>query len=316
MENRKLIKFGNSSYVISIPKQWMQKNNLNKGDLVYFTENGSNELILTPSNNQEQRVKLQDVTINIEGKNFNDIKREIVSSYIRNVHLIKIEGKNLDKKVREIRKYLSNLMALEVVEQNKDKIIAKDFLNMKKISMFQTIKKVDAIVDSMLRDSQHMFETDSYESLMVRDEDVNRLVNMVLRVSRYVMRKPHLIGNTGLTPFDFFKYLQVADNLERLGDEAKRLARYLRKVEVDDAGKREIVALYGEICDNYRNVMESFYNNDVERALELATKDGSIRERCDALSMKHSSCTYICVVAEKLKAMDYSIHSIGREVYQ
>jgi phosphate uptake regulator len=298
---------------------WTQKNNLKKGDLVYFNESNTNELLLSPQNGAGERVKLQEVSINTDGKSFTDIKREIVSAYIRNVHVLHIEGKNLDKKVREIREYLSGLMALEIVEHSGNKIVAKDFLNMKKISLFQTIKKIDLIVRGMFEDSLKIFDVDSYQSLMVRDEDINRLVTMVLRVSRYALRKPHLIQNTGLAPFDFFKYFQIADSLERIADETKRLSRYLRKIEGEDALKQEIVDIYQDIYAQYTGVMDAFYANDFHKALELASQDHLLRERCDALSARHTqilSMPYLCTVAEKLKTLDYCVESIGREIYQ
>ena len=241
-----------------------------------------------------------------------------MSAYIRNVHVINVEGKHLDKKVREIREFMSNLMALEVVEHNSNRIVAKDFLNMKKISLFQTIKKIDSVVRGMLVDSQKIFETDTYQSLMVRDEDVNRLVNMVLRVSRYALRKPSLVQSAGLTPFDFFKYLQVADALERIADEAKRLGRYMRKIEVADAIKQEILSIYQDLITHYEEVMDAFYANDIQKALLYASQDQGLRERCDALASmeKQGTCQYACTIAEKFKTMDYCIHSIGREVYQ
>ena len=62
MEYRKLIKFGNSSHVISIPNNWLKKNNLNKGDTVYLDENGGKELVLTPEKKEnviEDKEKLR-----------------------------------------------------------------------------------------------------------------------------------------------------------------------------------------------------------------------------------------------------------------
>ena len=316
MEYRKLIKFGNSSYVISVPKTWMTKNKLGKGDLVYLSENGNSELMITAANNTDERVKLQEATINVDGKSFSDIKREIDSSYIRNTHIITIQGKQLDKKVREIRKYISNLIALEIVEQNREKIVAKDYLNMKKISLFQTVKKIDSIIDSMLNDAKLTFQTDSYHSIMVRDEDINKLVNMIFRVSRYVMKKPHLVTHSGFTASDFFKYFQVADNLEKIGDEAKRLSRYMRALNVDEATKQAVTNIFEEIHILYRDVMTSFYDHDAERAIELATNDHSIRERCDSLASTNGNAVHLYTISEKLKILDYYIHSIGREVYQ
>ena len=71
MEYRKLIKFGESSFVVSIPKTWMTKNNLKKGDLVYFSENGNNELIIAPQLKEEDKEEKK-IIINADNK---DIKK-------------------------------------------------------------------------------------------------------------------------------------------------------------------------------------------------------------------------------------------------
>ncbi|MDO8656313.1 MAG: AbrB/MazE/SpoVT family DNA-binding domain-containing protein, partial [Nanoarchaeota archaeon] len=39
MEYRKLISFGKSSFVVSLPKSWVIQNKLKKGDLIYMEEN-------------------------------------------------------------------------------------------------------------------------------------------------------------------------------------------------------------------------------------------------------------------------------------
>src|SRR3989344_3870559 len=44
---RRIIKFGDSSHVISLPKKWIDKNNLKKGDLVVCNEE-TNELRILP----------------------------------------------------------------------------------------------------------------------------------------------------------------------------------------------------------------------------------------------------------------------------
>ena len=49
-EPRKLIKFGSSSHIISIPQKWIQSNSLKKGDMIFLTESNENELILSPKN--------------------------------------------------------------------------------------------------------------------------------------------------------------------------------------------------------------------------------------------------------------------------
>ena len=38
MEFRKLMAFGNSSFVVSVPKAWVEKNRLKKGDVLVVDE--------------------------------------------------------------------------------------------------------------------------------------------------------------------------------------------------------------------------------------------------------------------------------------
>ena len=52
MEPRKIIQFGNSSYVITLPQDWMKENNLDKGDKLNVTESGET-LILSVANKEK-----------------------------------------------------------------------------------------------------------------------------------------------------------------------------------------------------------------------------------------------------------------------
>ena len=67
MDYRKLIKFGESSHVISLPASWIRKNNLKKGDHIYFEENGNNELVIT-AEIKKFEPEQQEITIDIDGK--------------------------------------------------------------------------------------------------------------------------------------------------------------------------------------------------------------------------------------------------------
>ena len=48
MDTRRIISFGTSSYVVSVPKNWVRENNLKKGDLIHV-EDRKDELILSPN---------------------------------------------------------------------------------------------------------------------------------------------------------------------------------------------------------------------------------------------------------------------------
>ena len=61
MKNRKIIKFGNTSFVITVPTKWMKANNLQKGDELSFVQT-KDSLIYSIQKDKKQ----QEVTLNID----------------------------------------------------------------------------------------------------------------------------------------------------------------------------------------------------------------------------------------------------------
>ena len=49
MEQRKIMSLGKSSLVVSLPKEWMQINDLKKGDAVSFNIQRDRSLVVYPS---------------------------------------------------------------------------------------------------------------------------------------------------------------------------------------------------------------------------------------------------------------------------
>jgi bifunctional DNA-binding transcriptional regulator/antitoxin component of YhaV-PrlF toxin-antitoxin module len=67
-EVRRLIKFGDSSHVVSIPKDWIEKNNLQKGDLIFLDENEFGQLLISPDQKKIERVD-RGISVCIDKKN-------------------------------------------------------------------------------------------------------------------------------------------------------------------------------------------------------------------------------------------------------
>src|SRR3989338_2184617 len=151
MDFRKLIGFGKNSFVISLPKAWVQKNKLKKGDPIYIEENDG-DIRLYPSSMEEGDAK--ETTIDVDGKSIKEIKRELVPAYINNFTTITLTGKELKKRAKQIRNIIQDLVALEIIEETSEKVIAKSFLNVKDLSIKDLIRKMDIITRAMISDSR------------------------------------------------------------------------------------------------------------------------------------------------------------------
>ncbi|MEK6938507.1 MAG: phosphate uptake regulator PhoU [Nanoarchaeota archaeon] len=183
MEYRKLISFGKSSFVVSMPKSWVNQNKLKKGDLIYLEESGQNLLLSKSDIKKEEENKTK--VIAIDGKNINLIAREVNSSYILNFKTIVLKGKEIKDRIKEIQEIFQNLIALEVMEQTANTIVAKDFLNMEQVSVEEIIRKMDIITRTMMKESFGALTSDNYENINQRDKDVNRLYFLLYRTILY-----------------------------------------------------------------------------------------------------------------------------------
>lgn len=315
MEFRKIIKFGNSSHIVSLPKNWLEKNHLNKGDVIYFSENGNNELILSPQVKEISKEQ-KEISIDTTNKDIDSINREIISAYIRDYNIIKIHGADLKKKAEAVRNCLHGLVALEIMEQTKDIVIAKDFLNISNTSLRDLIRKLDIIVRAMMADTKLCVKEDHSDSIINRDLDVNRLTFLTFRVIKKALKDPEVAKAIDVGPINLVDSWRLANSLEGIADEAKRAARCIILMKSKEKNRKEFLQILDEIEKAYLDIMKAYHTVDIKLAFNVATKIKlEVMPRCNKLLeySENSSANIRCM--EKLKGIANHISDICRVIY-
>ncbi len=313
MEFRKLISFGKTSFVMSIPKSWVTKNNLKKGDLIALEEI-KNDLILSPKLDKP-RFAPKEITISINKKDPDQIKRELIPAYINNNNTIILVGDELKNRAKEVRDILHNLMALEIVEQTSSKIVAKDFLNMEKISISDQIRRMDIITRDMMSDSVATFKEDKYKNIEHRDEDINRIYYLIFRAFKAAIENSEITKAYGMETEELYNSMRIAEYIEKIADETKRIARYLRKSKLSKKKQDQLISIYKEINRLFLDTMKSYHTQNKKLAYESASRKKSIVDRCDEYYEENWKERYIPNIIEKMKMMTVDIHNIGRVIY-
>ncbi len=314
MEYRKLIKFGNSSHVISIPKGWIKKNDLKKGDHIYLEENGNSELILAPRENDGEGEE-KEVTINLDGMDFDEIKRQLYSKYIAGYDVINLLGKKeIKENENELRLALSKMTALEVIEHTKNKVVVKDFINTRAISIEGIIRRIDILIRSMLDELKITYKDDSY-SFTRRDQDINKLSNLALRTLKKAAEKPNIQKKIGIDNKSSLKMWDIINYLEHFGDELKRAARYLGSSKANKDLMDRFFEIAEKVGENYKNIMKARHNNDEALAYEVARNSENIIDQLNKLVKPNSDISFSHAVV-RLKTMEVFIKRIARTVYQ
>ncbi|HLC63242.1 MAG TPA: phosphate uptake regulator PhoU [Candidatus Nanoarchaeia archaeon] len=316
MENhRKLIKFGTSSYVISLPSRWITKNKLSKGSNLVVNESLNNELILSIGSTEKSEYK-KEIVIELKGKEATQLKREIISCYINNYNLVKIDGENIHKFKKEIQDVLRTLMGFEIVEENSRGIVLRDFIDLGEVSYEEIFRKIDVIIKSMMEDIKLLPKKDISENIASRDDQVNKLVYLLMRNMRFTLECPHLANEKNQMNVKYI--LNAWDtllNIERVADGIKRISRKMGRIRKDAKTFSDMLRIFTEIESFYKETLKTYYTCDVKSAYNLSLNKRRLADVCNKHHEKYWGVKQVPIILESFKDVISSIHNILRRVY-
>lgn len=313
-EYRRLIKFGNNSHVISVPKKWVDKHNLKKGDNVYLFENGKNELIIAPEKTSED-ITNREITINVDGKTNAVLRREIVAAYLNHYHTIKLEGSSIMDNAESIKSIINDLIALEIVEQTSSSIVTRDFMNMKELTLTELMHRMEIIVRSMIMDMQHIFERDYSKSFSERDKDIDRMFFAFKRGVFYALKYPNVLQEYKMDLTSLFRYYNVCYNLEAIGDKLKDVALLVRKKQLAPELQKKIKKLILAYEETYPEIIKVHATKNTEQSILLSVKKEELRRMCEQACNDVRSEPTVVSMCEKMRSVATHLHQILHDVH-
>lgn len=310
---RKLVKAGPSSHTIAIPKEWVKKHNLKKGDIVHLRDFSDKELIISANEQAQAPVITKEILIDVDNKKIDTIQREITAAYLNNYSLITLSGNSIPEKAKSIRQMVQNFVALEITEQNTKKISAKDFLNLKEISVDKTIKRMDMMIRTMFEDlaASTQSKTQLQESLELRDEDINRLYFLLVRLLKSSMVEQTIAKQLELQNKDILSYWQIVHDLENIADRIKQATEIIAKNST--AQLKQVLELYKKIQNAYENVMKAHYQKDKSAADLVAQKRIEIDE-CASTLISSQKKQFEIRLAENANSINTHVVNLARQV--
>lgn len=296
---RKLVKAGLASHTIALPKAWLDKNKLKKGDMLYVLEKSDKELLIRTQEQQDLSTQ-GEAEISVDGKDLDMIQREITSAYINNYSTINLSGATLPQKARNIRDMLQSFVALEITEQTQKKLVAKDLLNLKEISVDKTIRRMDMVLRSIMQDAIGSIDHDLEESIQLRDEDINRLYFLLVRLLKQGLRQQTMAEYLGLQAEQIPGIWQLSVCIENIADHCETLSRLFP--QLSNAEERKgLKAIYKSIQKLYTDAITSYYEKNRQTAHQVLSDRTVLEPQWDDFLSAHQHH----VVAQIVKTFEY-----------
>tara|TARA_B100001167_G_scaffold166854_1_gene116009 strand:- start:739 stop:1719 length:981 start_codon:yes stop_codon:yes gene_type:complete len=215
---RRLQKIG-SSILVSLPKEWIDANNLDKGIQVEI-ETGNDSISI--STNKEIR-PTKELVISYPLHKEENIVADITGAYLLGYDVIEINSKStISGEDREqIRNSMRRLVGMEIIEEDASHINMQFLLDSTTLNPEKILKRMSSIALGMYDDVTNALISDdksNLESLSNRDIEVNRQYFLLVRLIRSTLVDTRLANAFNLENIDILDYRVAANILENAGD--------------------------------------------------------------------------------------------------
>ena len=286
-ETRKLQFTGKSSYIVSLPKQWILDLGLKRGDKIRVTRKGSSALQIYPPEFYPKVTRSEDAKIEIDTEEEPaTIIRKLISLYFLGFKTLNIKPKTgMLKPVQRtaIKGAVKRmLMGAEIISDSSSGITIQVLVNMLELSVDGAFKRMIHLAKSMLNDailSVREVNLDLAKEVINTDDEVDRFGFYIIRQLKIAIQNEHMLKEMGFgNARNCLGYRLVVKNIERTGDHAAFIAKDL--LEFKKGIKKEILAKIQDMNDFSVSVLDdaclALFKGDYVQAEKTIEKSGEI----------------------------------------
>ena len=311
-ELRKVQRTQSGTFFVCLPKPWAERYGLKRGSVVALTETSDGKLLI----DTEYAVEPSPRTITLKPGAY--LSREIIGKYLLGFDIITVEAKDrISFEVRgTVKNAVSRLIGLEIVEEDYSRIVMQCLLEPSSFPPEKILRRGYTIAAGMHHDVVNALvdgDINLAKSIIARDDEVNRLHFLLVRILRTIIQNPSLTEKLGVRPIECLDYRIVASLVEAIGDECVRVAMKtveLKGTKLGEDLKKSLVDFHMVCFEAHENALKAFFAGDTD----LAENVRLIREKVEKMS---ASIEKIAKV-QSLDALPHvlAVASILRQIYE
>jgi len=277
METRRVQITGGTTLIVSLPKSWVNKVNLTAGDEVTLKPQSDGSLSIRTKNSPDVH---NTKVIYIEGKDGDNLGREIIAAYIAGFTSIEFKATKILSKQRDtVRKTVNMLIGPEIIEETLDKIVLQDILNPAELSVKKSIRRMHMITRAMQENAIRSLKEKDFDlakDVMDRDNEVDKLFLLVSKQFRMVMRDISIADKFDMSMEEHLDMRLAATPLERIGDHATKICNSVIQIG-DKEVPPEIVKSIDEMNKQSLKIVEDSIDALFKKNIDLANTTFSRR---------------------------------------
>jgi phosphate uptake regulator len=297
---RKIQFTGKSSYIVSLPKEWIKEQGIRQGDQVSVVRQGSSIIEIKPVNFGRRSTSDAATLIITSKDDKHAITRKLIALYFLRYKTINVKPKNgrIDPNQRiAIRNTVKKiLMGAEITADSTNEITVQVLINLVELSIDGAFKRMLHLSKAMQNDALLALGENNKElaqEVVNSDDDVDRFSFYIIRQLTIAIENSHMLEEMGFANArDCMGYRIVVKNIERLADHAVSLSQDI--LDFENPLPKKIIDKIKEMSDFSLNVID-------DSCLALFKNDYTGAEK--AIGESHNISKYEKKILELLKTI-------------
>lgn len=326
---RRVQSTGRGSYIISLPKEWVEDIGLKRGSEIAFNIQPDNSLLLVPRKILEKEgkntTKQKEYYINVDPKEPPESTLRLIRAlYAIGADIIHIHFKNLKDSTKyktEIKNFVRDkFLGAEIIDETPEEIVLQILIKHSEFGIEKAVRRMAIVALAANRDAISAFKnptTELFESVIHARNDINRIGLYIVRQLKYGIER-NLYRELGFSnPKEFLLYRIAVNDIENMGENALNIVNHIGafqklisnetlfvKNPIDEEVFSQLSNYFSSAQQMYEDAVKAVFKRDYKDAEKLISKRESLIPMENELMMLISS-----------KKLDPNVVSILRLIF-
>jgi phosphate uptake regulator len=337
IEFRKVQITGKSSYIISLPKNWIKNNKIKRGDTIAILEEEEGQLRIAKVLETKKKERSAPKIV-LDNLSDSELITTILGNYVMGVDNLEIMSKkeNMDSPHKKVAvDSLRNLIGFEVISESQNSIKVKNLLEPSDFHLGEVVDRLALVSSSMFKKAMKGIidmNTVNLKEIEAQDDEVDRLYLLIQRLLILGIRDKVIAKKIGLDSSGAaMGWSVVVRSIERIADASMEIAQQIEPLS-NFKIPGDIQKLYSKFSEEAITLIDEILSagiqKDTKAAFEILRKiDKLCRTRNDIRKAESEKTvepkalllleTINCALKQILQyARDYSKVIINSEYWQ
>lgn len=287
---RKIQKTGGSTYIISLPKNWVTSRGLHAGDVLSFAPRPDGSLVIQPEETGTTEILRRVVPISND-MDEEHLLRRLIAEYIAGSTLLEIRTTTrMSARTRDIvRGFAQRVIGPEIIEETAESVILQDVVGPNPLPIPQVIRRMHQMARAMQSDAMAAFHSADVliaKDVIERDREVDRLHWFVEKQVNSALRDARVLTSLAVTLPDCSTYLLASRTMERIADHAVRIAEtvtILGRERIPERLVSELDRMAAAAATALADALDCLDSRDIQKANEVVDAAHKLTEERDSI---------------------------------